>query len=119
MLLVQGPAPDGQGTRVLRQREGRLEIGCIRPVVSGQALTGELVRLSPRPELPALFDVKVEVAAPGARPPDAGEATAPPSEARTAQRTHAGPARVSTPHFREGWDAIWGKKTVADRRMLN
>ncbi len=114
VLLVSGPAPDGNGAQVLRQRDGKVELGLLRPVVSGQALTGELVRLSQRPELPVLFDVHVEATAPIAERPgrtdDPGAAPA---------RGHAGPAKVSSDTFRAGWDAIWGARPASERRLLN
>ncbi len=121
VLLVAGPGPDGGATRVVRQREGRVELGLLRPVVSGQALTGELVRLTQRPESPALFDVHVEATAPlAARPPQRDEAPSGAGDAsEAASRVGAGPARVSSPTFRAGWDAIWGAKPAGQKRLLN
>ncbi|MEZ4265871.1 MAG: hypothetical protein R3F39_05795 [Myxococcota bacterium] len=112
VLLISGPAPDGKGTRVLRQRDGQVELGLLRPVVSGQALTGELVRLTPRSEAPSLFDVHVEATAPIAARPERTEDT-------PAARSHAGPAKVSNATFRAGWDAIWGARPTSERRLLN
>jgi hypothetical protein len=114
VVVISGPAPDGNGAQVLRQRDGRVEVGLLRPVVAGKALTGELVRLTQRPEMPALFDVHVEATAPIAERPrrtdDPGAAPA---------RGHTGPAKVSSDTFRAGWDTIWGARPAAERRLLN
>jgi hypothetical protein len=100
VVLLHSPTADGEGVRVLRAREGRLEAGEVRPVKEGQPLvSGELVTLTPREEAPALCDVKVQFAAP------TREAAANPAPAAL---PHKGPALVNSQDYRERWDAIFG-----------
>lgn len=98
MLLVHGVSDDGRVAHVVRRRGERLELGQLRPLESGKPLTGEVVSLRRRPELPVLFDVKVEV-----------ESPLPKTEA-----SRQGPPRVSTTSFRKGWDLIWGEASSSD-----
>jgi hypothetical protein len=93
-ILVYGLSDEGRTAHVLRRRGGELEAGRLRPVESGKPLTGELVQLAPRPELPLLFDVEVKVPSP------------------LEPRRHldrSGPARVPNDAYRRGWDAVWGR----------
>ncbi len=106
VVLVHAPTEDGKGLQVLRKRGDTLSAGEVRPVEEGKPLTGELVRLKPREEMPALCDVEVLYG------PDGAESK--------------GPAQVATDEYRAGWAAIWGKKkaeassrTKADPRLLN
>ena len=105
VVLLHSPTPDGEGVRVLRAREGRLEAGEVRPMKEGQPLvSGEVVSLTPRAESPALCDVKVQYAAPK-------------REAATGPALpHKGPALVNSQDYRERWDAIFG---AAKPRALN
>jgi hypothetical protein len=106
VVLLHSPTPDGEGVRVLRAREGRLEAGEVRPVKEGQPLvSGEVVTLTPRAESPALCDVKVQYAAPKRE-----EAAASPA------LPHKGPALVNSRDYRERWDAIFGAEKA---RTLN
>jgi hypothetical protein len=95
VVLMHGATNDGAGTRVLRARPGRLEAGEVRPIKSGTPLApgGDVVRLSPRAESPALFDVHVECSVPvdgsGNREADAGR---------------SGPAQVATSAYRDSWE---------------
>ena len=91
---------DEHGLYILRRRsaDGPVEAGVVRPLVEGKAISGEVVSMRPREDVPFLFDVKTEVAA-----PPAAEAA-----------TH-GPAQVATDSYRRGWDAIWGHRPRATR----
>lgn len=92
VVLVHGRTEDGKGLEVLRKKGEELSAGQIRPVEDGKPITGDLVRLRPRPQMPLLCDVDVEYEAP--RPP----------------KTEPGPARVSTTAYRKGWDRMWGRR---------
>lgn len=101
VALIHGRTDDGQGLKILRRRQNRLEIGAVVPLVPGKPIVGEVVRLEPRKESPLLCNVHVEYT--------------PPSDARP---TSAGPAQVSSERYRENWDQIFGKK-AADKPVLN
>ncbi|HEY3819639.1 MAG TPA: hypothetical protein VGL81_20865 [Polyangiaceae bacterium] len=96
VVMPHGKTPDGAGTQVIRARPGRLETGEVRPMRDGKPLTaGEVVSLSQRADAPGLFDVKVEHVVEGAAP----------------KGTHAGPAQVATPEYRESWERVFGAGT--------
>lgn len=99
-LLVWGLSDGGRTAHVLRERDGAVEAGRLRPVESGQPLTGDLVSLRRRPEFPLLFDVDVQVESP--------------LKPRHTTDRAAGPARVATAAYRRGWDAIWGRRAAAE-----
>jgi hypothetical protein len=96
LALVFGPAADGDGVNVLRRRAGSsaVEAGTLRPLREGRAITGEVVRLEPRPEAPFLFDCET----------DEELSTVP------ASQPLSGPPQVATDEYRRGWDAIWGRR---------
>ena len=98
-VLIHGVSEDGQALAVLRARDDRIEAGVVRPLKEGEAVMGELVRLKPRPELPLVCDVEVELPSPVKKQ----LASAPD------KLSHGGPAQVATPRYRENWDAIWAK----------
>jgi hypothetical protein len=100
VALIHGKTPDGEGLRIIRKREDRLELGAVRPLKEGTPITGEVVTLTPRPDFPLLCDVKVEVAA-----PNAGTDVA---------TTRHGPAQVATDQYRENWDRIWTRPGKAE-----
>lgn len=100
-VLIHGASADGAELAVLRAREDRVEAGVLRKVREGEPLTGELVRLTPRPEFPLLCDVAVEYT-PDDKPRE-------PTRKRP-QLSHGGPAQVATPSYRANWDAIWAKR---------
>jgi len=85
---------DERGVHILRRRsdEGPIEAGIVQPLEEGKPITGEVISLERRDDLPFLFNVTTEVAAPEARP-------------------SSGPAQVATDSYRRGWDAIWGRDT--------
>jgi hypothetical protein len=100
VALIHGKTPDGEGLRILRKREDRLELGAVRPLKEGMPITGEVVTLTPRPEFPLLCDVKVELAA-----RSSADVAAPPRH---------GPAQVATDRYRENWDRIWTRPAKAE-----
>ena len=96
MALLHGPTEDGQGTKILRLRKGRVEAAEVRPARDGQSLNDrELVRLHPREHMPQLCDVEV-----------LQESSTDPAEAAPAKTT-AGPARVSNRAYRLNWERIY------------
>jgi hypothetical protein len=101
VALIHGRTDDGAGLKVLRARNDRIETGVLRPLVEGQAIVGEVVRLEPRKEFPLLCDVKVEV---DARPP-------------ATRGVRHGPAQVATDSYRKNWDAIYNRRS--DDELLN
>ena len=110
VVMVHGRTDDGEGLKVLRSRPGRLDAAEVRALKEGAPiLDGEVIKLSPRPESPALYNVQVQYSA-------------------ASDKAHAGPARVSTERFRRNWDTIFGVKTESAQtdepapdnpRMLN
>ena len=60
MVLVYGKSDDGQRYGVIRQRGAEIQAGTMRPLQEGKPILGEVVRLKPREESPALFDVEVQ-----------------------------------------------------------
>jgi hypothetical protein len=94
---------NADGVHILRRRDENspVEAGLLQPMVEGRPITGELISMKRREDLPFLFDVKSELAAPESR-------------------ASAGPSKVATDSYRKGWDAIWGSSKVArPRRDLN
>ena len=85
---------DSDRTGVLRLREGRVEVGTVQPLVHGQSIQGEVVRLKPRKDLPIVCDVDVVLK------------VDPPAK----DRNRAGPAQVATDRYRKNWDAIWARR---------
>ncbi len=97
-FVVLGPkTSDGAGVGVLRFREGQVETGVVRPMEHGKPIAGQVVRLKPRPELPVVCDVDVEL------------------DATPKVTSRGGPPQVATDEYRRGWDAIYKrkKKTLA------
>jgi hypothetical protein len=100
VVLLQGPTDDGEGIRVLRARDDRLEAGEVRPLKDGRPLAaGEVVRLAPRESMPRVCDVEVMTTV-GAPPPGK-------------------PAQVATSAYRASWDRIFGGPSKPDERALN
>lgn len=93
VVFIHSPVERGEGFRVIRSREDRIEIGELRPAEHGRPLVGDLVRLTQRSEHSRLFDVEVLVPAPHAPEP---------------RRT--GPAQVATDTYRSNWEAIFGRR---------
>jgi hypothetical protein len=96
VVLVYGKSEDGRRYDVLRQRGTEVQAGTMRPLDEGKPIHGEVVRLKPREESPALFDIEVQHDMPS-------------STGR--------PAKVATDQYRKGWESIWAKKR--DTHTLN
>jgi hypothetical protein len=93
VVMVAGRTDDGEGAQVVRARPGRVEAGEVRPIKEGRPLSaGEVVRLEPRQDAPALYDVHVEH-------------VVKPTDAKTA---HNGPAQVATEEYRTSWERTFG-----------
>lgn len=99
VVVLGPPTADGEGVRVLRAREERLEAGELRALKEGKPITGEIVSLEPRKENPRVCDVKTSYA------PSSSKASAP----------KKGPAQVATEKYRENWDEVF----AARDRSLN
>jgi len=97
VALIGPPTEDGQGRKVLRARDDRLEVGEVRALAEGKPIHGEVVTLTPREGAPWVCDVETNVAAPTA-------STKPASAAGPKK----GPAQVASPSYRSNWDAIFG-----------
>ena len=103
VVLLRGPTEDGEGMRVLRARDERIELGEVRPLKDGKPIAGEIVQLSPRAGAPALCDVEVVAKiAPAA-------ALAQVAAAAPGVRDAKGPAKVSSPAYRTSWERIFGQ----------
>ena len=106
VVFVHSPTESGDGLRVLRAREDRIEVGELRPLAEGRAIHGEVVRLSPREGEPRLFDAQTLVEAPEARGADKGD--------------RQGPPQFATDAYRRGWEAIFdGNSAPAPKRDAN
>jgi hypothetical protein len=93
--ILGGPTEDGEGTHLVRFREGSVTAGEIRPVKEGEPVTHrELVRLHPVD--PERRVMRVETL------------HAPPEEVQDAKRSR--PARVSNERYRKNYDAIFDSK---------
>ncbi len=71
----------------------------VQPLAEGRPVTGEVISMRRRKDLPFLFDAKTEFEAPAA----------------AADRATNGPAQVASDSYRSGWDAIWGSRQRRDR----
>ena len=87
------------GIYILRRRDEQapLEAGVLQPLIEGRPINGEVISMQRRNDLPFVFDVKSEVAAPESATP--------------------GPSQVATESYRRGWDAIWGSDSSTDRNL--
>lgn len=86
---MHSQSPDGEALNVVRKRGDELSLGQVRKAAEGKPIAGDLVSLKPREGAPRLFDVEVL------------------HEARAAG---GGPAKVSTPEYRQGWAQVFGPK---------
>jgi hypothetical protein len=96
---------NADGVHILRRRgeDAPVEAGVLQPLVEGRPITGELVSMRPRDDLPFVYDVKSELPAP-------------------TPRSSGGPSQVATDSYRKGWDAIWGssrKRRPSSDRNIN
>jgi hypothetical protein len=104
LVLVHSVTDDGNGVRVLRQREQTLEAGEMRPLEDGKPIRGEVVKLTRRPECPVLFDAETQLSTPTLAEPKKERKTA------AATRSRAGPAQVASDSYRRNWDAVWKRR---------
>lgn len=90
--ILGGPTEDGEGTHLVRIRDGEISAGEIRPVKEGEPVTHrELVRLHPLDEEKRVVRVETLHA---------------PQQAEARSR----PARVSNARYRKNYDAIFDSK---------
>jgi hypothetical protein len=90
VVLLTGPTEDGEGIKVVRAREERIEAGEVRPLKDGKPLgAGEIVKLAPRPGTPRVCDVEVLT--------KVGR-----------EERGSGPPQVATSAYRESWERIFG-----------
>ena len=117
VVLIHGVTEDGKGLNVLRARDERIEVGQVRPLEEGKPLTGDVVRLTPRPDAPYLCDVETEVRvkAPAQSVARRSSTSAAPNAPASAPRRH-GPPQVASDAYRRNWDAIW--KSRDDKSKL-
>jgi hypothetical protein len=83
----------------------------MRPLEEGRAIHGEVVKLTPVPESPVVFEAETQYAPPNAglaadAPNAAAGKTEPPARAQGRSRA-TGPAQVASDRYRKNWDAIW------------
>jgi hypothetical protein len=112
-VLVHSPTDDGAGVNVLRARQDRLEVGTMRPLEEGRPIHGEVVKLTPRPEMPMLFEA--ETAFLGQDTPKQSKQKGKPV-AESERGTSAGPAQVASDTYRKNWDVIWKRPA---KRLVN
>ncbi len=96
---------DERGLHILRRRseEGPVEAAIVRPLAEGKPISGEVISMRRREDVPFLFDVKTEL---DAGPDRRRSPDGPPTD---------GPAQVATDSYRRGWDAIWGRRARSSR----
>jgi hypothetical protein len=104
LVLVHGATEDGNGVRVLRQREQTLEAGEMRPLEEGKPIRGEVVKLTRRPECPVLFDAETQFSTTTLAEPKKERKVA------TTYRSRSGPAQVASDSYRKNWDAVWKRR---------
>lgn len=91
---------DKKGLKVIRARPDGIEAGEMRPLVEGQPITSDIVRLTPRAGAPYICDVQTEFSASHAqRPNTKGSDLA----------ARSGPAQVANHAYRTNWDTIWAR----------
>jgi hypothetical protein len=100
--ILGGPTEDGEGTHLVRIRDGAISAGEIRPVKEGEPVTHrELVRLHPLD--PERRVMRVETLhAPAPSPPQ--------------NTSLSRPARVSNDRYRKNYDAIFDPKRAKKKR---
>ena len=100
IALVWGKNEDG--VHILRRRDENapVEAGLLQPLVEGRPITGELISMQRRSDMPFLYDVKSELPAPEEQRPSG-----------------SGPSQVATDSYRQGWDALWGSRTRSSRDL--
>ena len=89
---------DDRGLHILRRRseDAPIEAAVAQPLAEGRPITGEVISMRRREDVPFLFDVTTEIDLSG--------------DAPAAIDGAARPAKVATNSYRKGWDAIWGPR---------
>ena len=111
LALVVGRVGD-DGLAIVRKRspDAPLEAGIVQPLRDGQAIHGEVVKLTPRADAPLVCDVEVhhDGRTRNATAASRSDAAEPPA------LTRKGPAKVASPRFRDGWDRVFGGRREDD-----
>ena len=105
VMLVHGVNETGDEYAVLRAREDKLEAGVVKTVKEGEPVDGEVLKLTPRPEAPMLFDVESQLSSKALNAPGGSD-------------SRKGPAQVASSTYRSNWDSIW-KKKKPKKQLLN
>ena len=90
-------ARDEDGVHILRRRseESPVEMGLLKPMREGKPISGEVITLKQREDMPIFYDVRSEYGGPAQpEPREPGD----------------GPAHVTSDAYRKGWDAVWGRR---------
>jgi hypothetical protein len=90
VVVAAGPTADQKGAVVLRSREGRVELGELRPLEEGKPL--EVLRLRARADSRNVFDVEETI------------------DVRGSKKKSNRPAQVASDRYRANWEAIYGSK---------
>lgn len=112
VVLVHGMTDDRKGLKVIRARNEGIEAGEMRPLVEGQPITSDVVRLKPRAGSPYICDVETEFSA----------SRVPRSSGSDAEAVRSGPAQVASQAYRTNWDTIWSRSKLdveSDPAKLN
>jgi len=104
IALIARVDPDDGRVALIRKRHDRVEAGVAEPLREGRAITGDVVRLKPRPRQPWLCDVETVLA----------RQDAPEVDETPMGTAHAGPAIVASDAYRTGWERIWGERLDGD-----
>ncbi len=96
VVLVHSRNENGDGYKIIRKREDRIEFGELKPMVEGKPILGEIVQLKPRPDNNALYDVEVLLTKP--------------NTSVNMETSLSGPAQVATENYRSNWEKIFKPK---------
>jgi hypothetical protein len=116
LVLIHGRTKDGTGLGVIRAREERIEIGTMRPLEEGKPIHGEVVKLTPRPEMPLLFDAETQFSVPEG--PTAKTDVLPQAKENVPE-TGVGPPQVASEAYRKNWDTIWKRPASKRDKLMN
>ena len=97
VVLIHGMTEDKKGLKVIRASPEGIEAGEMRPLVEGQPITSDVVRLKPRAGAPYICDVETEFSVNHV-------ARSMGKDSESAIRS--GPAQVANHAYRTNWDTI-------------
>jgi hypothetical protein len=117
LVLIHGRTQDGTGVGVIRARDERLEIGTMRPLEEGKPIHGEVVKLTPRPEMPLLFDAETQFSSP--EPTAPSDVLPQATKGATPETNGVGPPQVASEAYRKNWDAIWKRPASKRDKLAN